>query len=252
MPPPHLPPPRLPMQNISPSGDMNIPANIMDFLRHIPPPAFPPTPPGSTPTSSAPAAHDPPLAGPFGHSKPMPPPSSHNFPGNTPSSSQYSKISPSFNSSSDPFNPSFSSTIFPPASTTLSSSSQTPLRPAFHTSISESTPPDISKPRQREPWQTHRRGPSSPGGTDFFPPGESPFSFPEPVSTTQPIGSNRPVNLKAPAPVPTSSNLYFPSTTGYSTSKPVLDPRSWNWLRLKRHLGSSFDDQLLHEFGSEP
>jgi len=224
MPPPHLPPPRLP---ISPSGDVNIPANIMDFLRHIPPPAFPPTPPGNTPTSSTPA-HEPPLAGPFGQSKSMPPPQSHKFPGNTPSSSQYSKISPSFNSSSDPFNPSFLSTIFPPASTVLSSSSQAPLRPSLNASIDETTPPDLSKPRQREPWQTHRRGPSSPGGTDFFPHGESPFSFPEPVSTTQPIGSNRPVNMKAPTVGPASSNLYFPSTTGFSTSKPVLDPDSYD------------------------
>ena len=197
----------------------------MDFLRHIPPPAFPPTtPPGSTPTSSAPA-HEPPLAGPFGHSKSMPPPQSHNFPGNTPSSSQYSNISPSFNSSSDPFNPSFSSTIFPPASKILSSSSQAP---SFDASTHEAAPSDLSKPRQREPWQTHRRGPSSPGGTDFFPPGESPFSFPEPVSTTQPIGSNRPVNMKAPAAGTASSNLYFPSSTGYSTSKPVLDPDSYD------------------------
>lgn len=241
MPPPHLPPPRLP---ISPSGDVNIPANIMDFLRHIPPPAFPPTPPGNTPTSSAPA-HEPPLAGPFGQSKSMPPSQSHKFPGNTPSSSQYSKISPSFNSSSDPFNPSFSSTIFPPASTILSSSSQAPLRPSLNASIDETTPPDLSKPRQREPWQTHRRGPSSPGGTDFFPPGESPFSFPEAVSTTQPIGSNRPVNMKAPTVGPASSNLYFPSTTGYSTSKPVLDPDSYD-----RKISPFWDPALGTGYGS--
>ncbi|CAG5090610.1 Oidioi.mRNA.OKI2018_I69.PAR.g12663.t1.cds [Oikopleura dioica] len=252
MPPPHLPPQRLPMQsNMSPSGDMNIPANIMDFLRHIPPPSFPPTPPGSTPASSAPPAHEPPLAGPFGQTPkaPMAPPPSHNFhTGNIPhtSSSQYSKISPSFNSSSDPFNPSFSSTIFQPAS---SSSSSQPLRPAFHTtssSTSDITPPEMSKPRQREPWQTHRRGPSSPGGTDFFPPGESPFSFPEqPVSTTQPIGSNRPVNLKAPTPSGASSNLYFPTTSGYSTSKPVLDPDSYD-----RKLSPFWDPALGTGYGS--
>lgn len=187
IPPPKLPPPSLPIH--SPNGEMNIPPNIMDFLRHIPPPSFTQDP--TTPTEL-------PQAGPFGSSS---------------------------------YNHRMETSSFPTTTTTMSSNDFGPIHPPFPPAL---FPPPSNVPavshafagkderQRREPWQHHRKTPSSPGGTDFFPIGEPSF-FDIPSSSTQPIGFNRPVSKVEPI----NSSLYFPSTS-FTTPKPVLDPDSYD------------------------